>query len=369
MRVLRARLYEAERERQAAEQAAARLRAGRDRARARRRSAPTTSRRTASPTIASAWTGGCRTCSPAGSTPFTEALTADEQRRVARGRVNARRGSPRGRGVPRAQGRRLAAARRRAAALARARPLAGRAVHPARPAADRGRARGGARARRAARRAASRSPTCSASGGSGGSRCERTRARSCRGPRRRSSSSAPSRSSRTSSRPASSTSARAAARSRSRSPTSDPTPASSRPTSRPTRSRSPARTPRALGLGVELRRERACSTASRGPFDLVVSNPPYVAADGARGVCSPRCATGSRGSRVVDDGQTERARPAAPGVSSRRAARIVLECHEQRGAPGRCAARSGSAIGRGRDRHATSRGASGWSRHGGEPET
>jgi len=51
MRVLRARLYEAERDRQQAEQAAAR-RSQEGRASGPRRSAPTTSRRTGSPTTA-----------------------------------------------------------------------------------------------------------------------------------------------------------------------------------------------------------------------------------------------------------------------------------------------------------------------------
>ena len=60
-------------------------RAGRLAARAPRRSAPTTSRRTASPTIASAWTARLQDVLAGELEPFTEALTADEQRRSLEG--------------------------------------------------------------------------------------------------------------------------------------------------------------------------------------------------------------------------------------------------------------------------------------------
>ena len=75
-------------------------------------------------------------------------------------------------------------------------------------------------------------------------------------------------------RRASSTSASAPARSRSRSRTSGPMRASPASTSPPTRSRSRART-RALGLDVELREGGHRRRAAAG-WDLVVSNPPYV---------------------------------------------------------------------------------------------
>ena len=98
MRVLRARLYEAERERQQAEQAAARLGAGRL-GRARREDPHLQlSRRTASPTTASASTAGSRTCSPATSTssPRRSPPTSSAARSRA-GRGDARRGAARGR--------------------------------------------------------------------------------------------------------------------------------------------------------------------------------------------------------------------------------------------------------------------------------
>ena len=94
MRVLRARLYEAERERQQAEQAAARkAQVGTRRARREdphlqlpagpRHRSPRRGQRAAR-----------RTCSPATSTSFTDALTADAQRRALEGGAgDARRGA------------------------------------------------------------------------------------------------------------------------------------------------------------------------------------------------------------------------------------------------------------------------------------
>ena len=169
MRVLRARLYEAERERQQAEQAAARKRAGRLAASAPRRSAPTTSRRTASPTTASASArrlAGRARRRPRRRSPRRSPPTSSAARSRAAG--DARRGPARGRRVPRAQGRRLAAARRRAAPRARRSGCRGSSSTPSttgrspRPSARR-------RARSSSGAAgASRSPTCSASGASGG---------------------------------------------------------------------------------------------------------------------------------------------------------------------------------------------------------
>ena len=256
MRVLRARLYEAERERQQAEQAAARkAQVGRG-ARAEK---IRTYNYPAGPRHRPPRRGqraGSRTCSRATSTPFTEALTADEQRRALEGGVTLGEVLARGRGVPRAQGRRLAAARRGAAARAGARALADRALHPARPAADRGRARGGARARRAARPARAARvrprrvgvPAADADDGRARARAAardgdrgRARARARRGRR-----GAARRRRRHGQR-------RDRARDRGRAAR---TRAWSRPTSRRTRSRSRARTPSGSGSTVELRRDR-----------------------------------------------------------------------------------------------------------------
>ena len=105
-----------------------------------------------------------------------------------------RRGARRRRRLPRAQGRRHAAARRRADPRAGARALAARALHRPRPAAHRGASeprparslerRGRARAARLRARRVGLPPAA---------RCAPTRARSCRAPRPRSSSSARSR--------------------------------------------------------------------------------------------------------------------------------------------------------------------------------
>ena len=79
------------------------------RARAPRRSAPTTFLRTGSPITASGVNHRLVDVLAGELDPFTEALTADEQRRALEGGGDARRGAPRGRGVPRAKGRRHAA--------------------------------------------------------------------------------------------------------------------------------------------------------------------------------------------------------------------------------------------------------------------
>ena len=83
MRVLRARLYEAERERQQAEVAAARKACRSAPASGRRRSGPTTSRRTASPTIGSSYTVHRLDQILDGDLEeFTDALQAEERRRA-----------------------------------------------------------------------------------------------------------------------------------------------------------------------------------------------------------------------------------------------------------------------------------------------
>ena len=131
-----------------------------------------------------------RTSSPATST--SSPRRSPPTRSAARSRaatVTPRRGARGGDRVPRAQGRRLAAARRRADPRAGARPLAARALHRLRPAAHRGRARRRPRARRAPRapRAARLRPR--RVGLPAAHAAAPTPARSCRGPRPRSSSS------------------------------------------------------------------------------------------------------------------------------------------------------------------------------------
>ena len=198
---------------------------------------------------------------------LTEALRAEEQRQalaaarpppLREGHAGARRderAARRGR-VRVAVGRRRDPRRARArhqAVGARSRRLA-QALDP----------RGGHSrdaSSRAARRA-SRSRTCSESGASAGSCWASTGACSCRGRRRRSSSNAASPFSQALPALASSTSAREAARSRSRSRTSIPGRASPAWTPRRARSRSPART----SCGPVLRSSCAsgiCSPVSR----------------------------------------------------------------------------------------------------------
>ena len=107
MKILRARLYEAERERAAAEASAARLVADRQRRARRRRSARTTSRRTASPTTASGSRCTTWTRVLAGDLDqFSEALAAEEKRQklaAAAAGEDARRGAAALDRVPRAE--------------------------------------------------------------------------------------------------------------------------------------------------------------------------------------------------------------------------------------------------------------------------
>ena len=146
----------------------------------------------------------------------------------------------------------------------------------ARSPAERGRAgRRPARSSSAAA-AASRSPTSSASGASAGSRCTPTPARSCRGPRPRSSSSGPRRDRRD----------RGAARRRRRHRQRRDRARDRRRASRRRRHRHrrlaealalAPRTP--TGSGSRSSWSRRPARGLEGPFDLVVSNPPYVGAD------------------------------------------------------------------------------------------
>ena len=141
MRVLRARIYEAERERQAAEQAAARSAQVGTGARAEKirtynfpQNRVTDHRVKLNVHRSSRCSAGRSTSSPTRSPPTSGA--ARSRPRVTLGEVLARRDR-----LPGGTRRREPAARRRAAARARARADAARALHAARPAADRGRAR------------------------------------------------------------------------------------------------------------------------------------------------------------------------------------------------------------------------------------
>ena len=90
------------------------------------------------------------------------------------------------------------------------------------------------------------------------------------------------------------------------------------PTSRRTRSRSPARTPTGCGSTVELSR-RASSTGSRARSTWS-SRTRRTSAPTRSTRCSPRCATGSRASPLVGDA-TAGARRAPPATCSPAAAR------------------------------------------------
>ena len=240
-----------------------------------------------------------------------------------------------------------------------ARALAARALHPARPPAHRGRARRGARARRAARPARAARLRPRRVGVPAARRCGRTPARSCRGPRRRSSSSARSPRSPASRRRASSTSARARG-------AIALAIADERPDARVTATDvSPDALALArenaerLGLAVELRRDEPARRPRRAVRPRRLE--PAVRPRGrARRRCSPRCATGSRGSRVVGDGQTEgsRARPRGVLAPAARRARDAT-----RTAPARSRALlDGLGYARGYDHARISPGGSGWSR-------
>ena len=124
-------------------------------------------------------------------------------------------------------------------------------------------------------------------------------------------------------RRASSTSAREPARSRSRSRTRCRTRTSSPSTSRPTRSRSRARTPCAPGSTSSWCSQDLLQATGLppGPFDLVVSNPPYVQADELDAL-EPEVRDWEPREALVDDGQTEAlARAALDGARTGRRAR------------------------------------------------
>ena len=231
----------------------------------------------------------------------------------------------RGDGLSRGARCRESAPRRRAAARTRARSRADRALHPARPSADRRRTRGRPRARAApwaARAARVRSrrlglPAADAEDGS--------RARWSRVPRPSSSSNAASSCSTASSRRASSTSARVAVRSPSRSRRNARTPACMRPTSRRTRSHWPPRTPRRTACRSSFGRV-ICSPASRvrstwwSPTRRTWRPTSSTALEPEVREWEPRGA-------LVDDGQTARLVRDAEQVL---AGWLVLEVHEAR---------------------------------------
>ena len=82
-----------------------------------------------------------------------------------------------------------------------------------------------------------------------------------------------------------------------------------------------------LGLDVELR-EGDLLAGVEGPFDLVVSNPPYVAAGELAGL-EPEVRDWEPRAALVDEGQTERLVDAARSVLS---GVLVLEVHAERAA-------------------------------------
>ena len=132
----------------------------------------------------------------------------------------------------------------------------------------------------------------------------RTPAPSSRGPRRRSWSSARLLPSPTSRRRALSTSAPGPAPSRSRSPTSSPDARVTATDIRPTRSRSRARTPSSSGCPSSSV-ETSLLDGVEGPFDLVVSNPPYVG-EAEVAELQPEVRDWEPRIAVVGDEQTER---------------------------------------------------------------
>jgi release factor glutamine methyltransferase len=82
-----------------------------------------------------------------------------------------------------------------------------------------------------------------------------------------------------------------------------------------------------LGLDLELR-EGDLLAGAEGPFDLVVSNPPYVAA-GELAALEPEVRDWEPRAALVDEGQTERLVDAARSVLD---GPLVLEVHEERAA-------------------------------------
>ena len=324
MRVLRARLFEAERERQAAEQAAARLAQVGSGARAEKiRTYNFPQDRVTDHRVGV--DGRLQDVLAGGLEPFTEALTADEQRRSLEGGLNlgevlraaAEYLERKGVDSPRLDAELLL--------VARARPLAGRAVHPARPAADRGRALGGARAGRAARapRAARLRarrvgvPAADAADGRA-----RARAAAGDGDRRRA-------------RPRARRGRRVAARrrrrhghrarSRSRSPTSDPTRSVVATDVSPDALALARENAARLGLRVELRRSEP-PRRSRGAVRSRGLEPAVRRSPRRSRRLQPEVRDWEPRLAVVGDGQTEALVDAAPACSRRAAA------HRARGA-------------------------------------
>jgi release factor glutamine methyltransferase len=83
-----------------------------------------------------------------------------------------------------------------------------------------------------------------------------------------------------------------------------------------------------LGLGIELEQAHLLEGIA-GPFDLVVSNPPYVSGRELDGL-EPEVRDFEPALALVDDGQTKALAAAAANVLVPGGA-IVLECHEERG--------------------------------------
>ena len=83
------------------------------------------------------------------------------------------------------------------------------------------------------------------------------------------------------------------------------------------------------GLHVELVLADMCEGLSPGPFDLVVSNPPYVQPDEID-LLEPEVRDWEPREALVDRGQTEALARAAPAILVP-GAPFVLEVHEERG--------------------------------------
>ncbi len=326
LRVLRARLYELEREKQRAEQSEARrsqIGGGRRAEKIRTYNFPenrvTDHRVKLTAHRLDAVLGG-------ELDEFTEALgrrgaapRASSRRVTVEQALDARRGArARARGCRRAARRRRAAAARARARVTRtsAHPTTG-ALEPERRPDGVPRARRAARARARAARvrprrvglpaadAVDRPPRADPAAGDGDRRRALPRAAAADGSRRR----------------ACSTSAPAPARSRWRSRTSGPTRGWSRPTSRRTRSSVARENARARRPRRRASCRATCSPAAEGPFDLVVSNPPYVAAGRARraraGGARLRAARGARRRRAATRrSPARRARRAFPAARS-----------------------------------------------------
>ena len=255
---------------------------------------------------------------------FTEALAAEERRRAleAQRRRDRRRGAAPGDGVPRRQGSGEPAAGRRAPAREGARPLARRVVHAPRPAARRRRARRATAS--SSRRRGEREPLAYVLGEWGFRRLTLTTDRRALVPRpetevgRR----ALPRAARTAGRRACSTSAPERARSRSRSWTSIRARRFARSTCRPSALALARENAERTGLEIELVEGDLVGGLGDREYDLVVSNPPYIAQDEIGTLAAGSRATGSRASRRSATSTPRR----SPSTRSTRSCPAAISC-------------------------------------------